>query len=61
MTKPTQDTRTILLVLAIIAAFELFRPAPAATQPTMTNLMRDVISELRGIKTELGAIERKMK
>lgn len=61
MTNPTPNTRNVFLILALIAAFELFRPAPAATQPTMTSLMRDVIGELRGIKTELGAIERKMK
>jgi hypothetical protein len=61
MTNPSQDTRTILLVLAAIAAFEIFRPAPATMQPNMTSQMRDVIYELRGIKQELAQIERKMK
>lgn len=61
MSKPSQETRSILLVLALVAAFELFRPAPALMQPSMTSLMRDVISELRGIKQELAGIERKMK
>jgi len=61
MSKPTNETRTLLLVLALVAAFEIFRPTPAMTQPSMTSLMRDVISELRGIKQELAGIERKMK
>ncbi|MFZ1866159.1 MAG: hypothetical protein WAU39_18195 [Polyangiales bacterium] len=61
MTPPTQETRNLLLVLALVAAFEIFRPAPAMTQPSMTSLMRDVISELRGIRQELSGIERKMK
>ena len=61
MSKPTHETRTLLLVLALVFAFEIFRPAPAMTQPSMTSLMRDVISELRGIKQELAGIERKMK
>jgi hypothetical protein len=61
MTHPTQDTRTLLLVLSLLAAFEIVRPAPAVMQPSMTSLMRDVIFELRGIKQELSAIERKMK
>lgn len=61
MTPPTRETRTILLVLVLVAAFEIFRPAPAATQPSMTSLMRDVIYELRGIKQELAGIQRKMK
>jgi hypothetical protein len=56
-----QDNRTLLLVLAVVAAIEIFRPAPAAMQPSMTTLMRDVISELRGIRRELAGIERKMK
>jgi hypothetical protein len=60
MTNPNQDTRNILLVLAVIAAIELFRPAPAMTQPTMTSQMRDVIYALRGIKQELAGIQRKM-
>ena len=61
MTKPTQETRNILLMLTLVAAFEVFRPAPAAMQPSMTSLMRDVVSELRGIRQELAGIERKMK
>jgi hypothetical protein len=61
MNKPNQDTRTILLVLALIAAFEIFRPAPAMTQRTMESHMRDVVYELRGIKQELSGIQRKMK
>jgi len=61
MNHPNQETRTILLVLALIAAVEIFRPAPAMTQPSMTSLMRDVVHELRGIKQELDSIERKMK
>ena len=50
----------MLAVLALVAAFEIFRPAPAAMQPSMTSLMRDVIAELRGIKQELAKIERNM-
>ena len=61
MIKPSPETRTILLVLVLVGAFEIFRPGPAATQPSMTSLMRDVIYELRGIKQELAGIERKMK
>jgi hypothetical protein len=61
MTNLNQDRRNLLLVLVVVAAFEIFRPAPAATQPSMTSLMRDVISELRGIRHELAGIERKMK
>jgi hypothetical protein len=49
------------MVLALIAAFEIFRPAPATTQPSMTSQMRDVISELRGIRNELASIARKVK
>jgi hypothetical protein len=60
MTKPSQEARTVLAVLALVAAFEIFRPAPAAMQPSMTSLMRDVIAELRGIKQELAKIERNM-
>jgi hypothetical protein len=56
-----QDTRNVLLVLSLVAAFELFRPAPAVTQPSMSSQMRDVIYELRGIKNELSSIERNMK
>lgn len=61
MNQPNQDTRNLVLVLALIAAFEIFRPAPALTQPSMTSLMRDVIYELRGIRQELSGIQRKMK
>jgi hypothetical protein len=61
MTDPKPQTRSLLLVLALVAAFEIFRPAPAVMQPSMTSLMRDVIYELRGIKQELAGIERKMK
>lgn len=61
MTPPNLQTRNLWLVLALLAAFEIFRPAPAATQPSMTTLMRDVISELRGIRQELSGIQRKMK
>lgn len=61
MTAPNQDTRNLFLVLSLVAAFEIFRPAPALTQPSMTSLMRDVIYELRGIKQELAGIQRKMK
>jgi hypothetical protein len=60
MTKPSQEARSVLAVLALVAAFEIFRPAPAAMQPSMTSLMRDVVAELRGIKQELTRIERKM-
>ncbi|MGB5219539.1 MAG: hypothetical protein WBN60_00820 [Polyangiales bacterium] len=60
MTKPSQEARTMLAVLALVAVFEIFRPAPAAMQPSMTSLMRDVVAELRGIKQELTRIERKM-
>lgn len=61
MGKPNLDTRTIFLVLALIAAFEIFRPAPAMTQRSSEQYMRDVVYELRGIRQELSAIERKMK
>ena len=61
MIKPSQEARTALAVLALVAAFEIFRPAPAAMQPSMTSLMRDVVAELRGIKQELARIERKMR
>ena len=61
MTPATHETRNLLLVLALVAAFEIFRPVTAMTQPSMTSLMRDVISELRGIRQELSGIERKMK
>ena len=56
-----QYTRNVLVVLLLVAAFALFRPTPAVTQPSMTSQMRDVIYELRGIKNELASIERKMK
>ena len=61
MTDPNPNTRTIFLMLALIAAFELFRPAPAMTQRSMESHVRDVVYELRGIRQELGSIERKMK
>lgn len=48
-------------MLALIAAFELFRPAPAMTQRSMESQMRDVVFELREIRQELGSMERKMK
>jgi hypothetical protein len=61
MDRPNPETRTIFLVLALIAAFEIFRPAPAMTQRSTEQYMRDVAYELRGIRQELSAIERKMK
>ncbi len=61
MENPNRDTRTVVLVLALIAAFEIFRPAPAMTQPSMNEQLRNVVYELRGIKQELGQIQRKMK
>lgn len=51
----------VLLVVAVVAAFELFRPAPAATQRDAASYMRDVVYELRGIRQELSSIERKLK
>jgi len=42
MDRPNPETRTIFLVLALIAAFELFRPAPAMTQRSTEQYMRDV-------------------
>jgi hypothetical protein len=42
MDKPNHETRTTLLVLALIAAFEIFRPAPAMTQQSMNEQLRDV-------------------
>jgi hypothetical protein len=61
MTDPNPSTRTIFLVLALIAAFEVFRPAPAMTQRSMESHVRDVVYELRGIRQELAGIQRKMK
>ena len=61
MDKPNPETRTIFLVLALIAAFEIFRPAPAMTQGSTEQYMRDVVYELRGIRQELSAIGRKVK
>ena len=46
---------------ALIAAFEIFRPAPAMTQPSVADQMRNVVYELRGIRQELAGIQRKMK
>jgi len=43
MSNPNQDTRGIVLVLALIAAFEIFRPAPAMTQRSTEQYMRDVV------------------
>jgi hypothetical protein len=42
-------------MLALIAAFEVFRPAPAMTQRSMESHVRDVVSELREIRRELAA------
>ena len=61
MENPNRETRIVVLVLALIAAFEIFRPAPAMTQPSMNEQLRNVVYELRGIKQELGQIQRKMK
>ena len=61
MTEPNLNTRTIVVVLALIAAFEIFRPAPAMTQPSLADQMRNVVYELRGIRQELAGIQRKMK
>lgn len=61
MTEPNANTRTIVLMLALIAAFEIFRPAPAMTQRSTNEYVRDVVYELRGIKQELAGIERKLK
>ena len=61
MTEPNSNTRAVVVVLALIAAFELFRPAPAMTQKSTNDYMRDVVYELRGIKQELAGIQRKMK
>ncbi len=61
MTEPNSNTRTIVVVLALVAAFEIFRPAPAMTQKSTNDYMRDVVYELRGIRQELAGIQRKMK
>ena len=61
MTDTDWNTRTIVLVLALIAAFEIFRPAPAMMQPSVADHMRNVVYELRGIRQELSQIQRKMK
>jgi hypothetical protein len=61
MRESNPNTRTIVLMLALIAAVEIFRPAPAMTQRTVEQSVRDVVYELRGIKQELAQIERKMK
>jgi hypothetical protein len=61
MRESNPNTRTIFLMLALIAAVEIFRPAPATTQRTVEQSVRDVVYELRGIKQELAQIERKMK
>jgi hypothetical protein len=61
MTNANQDTRNMLLVLLLLASLEIFRPAPAMTQRSVQDYMRDVVYELRGIRQELGQIQRKMK
>ena len=61
MSERNRDTRLLLLVFGLVAAFELFRPAPAMTQRSVADQMRDVVYELRGIRQELSSIERKMK
>lgn len=61
MREANPNTRTIFLMLALIAAVEIFRPAPALTQRTTEQSVRDVVYELRGIKQELAQIQRKMK
>ena len=61
MTDPNPSTRTIVLMLALIAAFEVFRPAPAMTQRSMESHVRDVVSELRDIRQELAGMRREMK
>jgi hypothetical protein len=48
-------------MLALIAAFEVFRPAPAMTQRSMESHVRDVVSELREIRRELAGMRRDMK
>ncbi|MBW2507144.1 MAG: hypothetical protein JRE81_00790 [Deltaproteobacteria bacterium] len=57
----SRDTWVVLLVLGLIAAFDLFRPAPAMTQRDVNDHLRDVVYELRGIRRELSSIERKLK
>jgi hypothetical protein len=61
MTDPNPSTRTLLVMLALVAAVELFRPAPAMTQRSLESSVRDIASELRSIRQELSSIERKMK
>jgi len=61
MREANPTTRTIFLMLALIAAVEIFRPAPAWTQQTSERYLGDIVYELRGIKQELAQIERKMK
>jgi len=61
MSDPNPSTRTIVLMLALIAAFEVFRPAPAMTQRSMESHVRDVVSELREIRRELAGMRRDMK
>ena len=61
MREANPNTRTIFLMLALIAAVEIFRPAPAMTQRTVEQSVRDIVYELRGIKQELAQIQRKMK
>ena len=61
MTDPNPSTRTIVLMLALIAVFEVFRPAPATMQRSLESHVRDVVYELRGIRQELAGIQRKLK
>jgi hypothetical protein len=61
MSEPNANTRTVVLMLALIAVIEIFRPAPAMTQRSTNDYMRDVVYELRGIRQELAGIGRKLK
>ena len=53
MSEPNANTRTVVLMLALIAVIEIFRPAPAMTQRSTNDYMRDVVYELRGIGRKL--------
>ena len=61
MGEPRRELRVVLLVLAVITAAEVFRPAPATMQLSVEKQLRDIAYELRGIRQELSSIERKMK
>ena len=61
MSEPNANTRTVVLMLALIAVIEIFRPAPAMTQRSTNDYMRDVVYELRGIRQERAGIGRKLK